>query len=201
MDRHISDNTRTVLPRHPPGETGESTASSSFPHQALPSEAPTTVSRLGDEYAHFAWGPDLGLGAASALASPLYTLVDRCTIQVPNGFWEWRYRGHYLNGSLSGFITGSECLDSFSPMELDVFYALWELYQPPRHRTQPAAESTRTERLAANRAHALLEVPIGTVVWRDFTDQREGSNVAGPKSMTTKLHTGGFGTRMETGKS
>ena len=25
---------------------------------------------FGDEYAHFAWGPDLGLGAASTLASP-----------------------------------------------------------------------------------------------------------------------------------
>ena len=35
---------------------------------------------FGDEYAHFAWGPDLGLGAASTLASPLYTLVDQCTI-------------------------------------------------------------------------------------------------------------------------
>ena len=48
---------------------------------------------FGDEYAHFAWGPDLGLGAASTLASPLCTLVDRCTIQIPNGSWEWRYRG------------------------------------------------------------------------------------------------------------
>ena len=32
------------------------------------------------KFVHFAWGPDLGLGAASTLASPLYTLVDRCTI-------------------------------------------------------------------------------------------------------------------------
>ena len=39
---------------------------------------------FGDEYAHFAWGPDLGLVADSTLASPL-TLVDRCTIQLPNG--------------------------------------------------------------------------------------------------------------------
>ena len=35
---------------------------------------------FGNEYAHSAWGPDLGLGAASTLASPFYTLVDRCTI-------------------------------------------------------------------------------------------------------------------------
>ena len=138
------------------------------PHHLRP---PVLRRNFGDEYAHFAWGLDLGLGAASTLASPLYALVDGCTIQLPNGFWEWSYHGRYLNGSLSGLITGSECLNSFSPMQLDVFHALWELYQPPRHRARPAAESTSSECLTANRAQALLEVPIGTVVWRDFTDQ------------------------------
>ena len=127
---------------------------------------------FGDEYAHFAWGLVLGLVTDSTLASPLYTLVDRCTIQLPNGSWEWRYRGRYLNGSLSGFITESECLDSFSPMQLDVFHVLWELYQPPRHRPRPAAKPSSNERLVADRAHALLKVPIGTVVCRDFTDQQ-----------------------------
>ena len=57
-------------------------------------------------------------------------------------------------------------------MQLDVFHALWELYQPPRHRPRPAAKSINSERLAANRAYTLLEVPIGTVVRRDFTDQQ-----------------------------
>ena len=127
---------------------------------------------FGDEYAYFAWGPDLGLVAAATLASPLYTLVGRCTIQPPNGSWEWRYRGRHLNGSLSGFITESECLDSFSPAQLDVFHALWELYQPSRHRPRPAAKPTSSERLPANRTHALLEVPIGTVVWRGFPDRQ-----------------------------
>ena len=127
---------------------------------------------FGDEYAHFAWGPDLGLGAVSTLASPLYTLVDRCTIQLRDGSWEWRYRGRYLNGPLSGFVTESECLDSFSLMQLNVVHALWELYRPPRHRSRPDAKSTSSEGLAANRAHALLEAPVGTVVWRDFTDQQ-----------------------------
>ena len=127
---------------------------------------------FGDEYAQFAWGPDLGLAAASTLASPIYTLVDRCPIQFPNGSWAWRYRGRYLNGSLSGFITEGKCLDSFSPIQLDVFRALWELYKPSHHRPQPTAKSTSSDRLAANRGHALLEVPVGTVVWRDFTDRQ-----------------------------
>ena len=139
------------------------------PHHLRP---PVLRHDFGDEYAHFTWGPDLGLGAASTLASPLYTLVDHCTIQLLNGFWEGRYRGRYLNGALSGFITESEWLDSFSPAPLDVFHALWELYQPSRHRPQPAAKPTSSERLPANRTHALLEVPIGTVVWRNVTDQQ-----------------------------
>ena len=141
------------------------------PHHLRP---PVLRHDFGDEYAHFAWGPDLGLGATSILASPLYTLVDRCTIQLLDGFWERRYRGRYLSGSLSGFITESECLDSFSPAQLDVFHALWELYQPSRHRPRPrpATKPTSSERLAANRTHALLEVPIGAVVWRDVTDRQ-----------------------------
>ena len=60
---------------------------------------------FGKEYAHFACGPGLGLAVASTLASPIYTLVDRCSIQLPNGSWELRCRGRYLNGSLSRFIT------------------------------------------------------------------------------------------------
>ena len=163
--------------------------------------SPSMRHDFGDEYAYFAWGPDLGLGAALTLASPLYTLVDRCTIQLPNGSWEWRYRGRYLNGSPSGFITESEWLDSFSPMQLDVFHALWKLYQPPRHRPRPAAKPTSSERLATNRAHTLLEVPIGTWFGGTKPTNKEASNVAGPRSMTTKLPTEGSGTRMEAGKS
>ena len=134
--------------------------------------SPSLRHNFGDEYAHFAWGPDLALAAASTLVSPIYTLVDRCSIQLPNGSWEWMHRGRYLNGSLLGFITESECLDSFSSLQLDICYVLWELYQPSCHRSRLAAKSTSSECLAANRAHALLEVPIRTVVWRDFTNQQ-----------------------------
>ena len=62
-------------------------------------------------------------------------------------------------------------MDSYTPLQFDVFHALWELYHPSYHRPRPAAKSTSSERLAADRSRALLEVPIGTVVWRDFTDQ------------------------------
>ena len=39
---------------------------------------------FGEEYAHIAWGPDVRLAAASILASSIYTLVDRCSIQRLN---------------------------------------------------------------------------------------------------------------------
>ena len=63
------------------------------PYQLRP---PSLRHEFGDEYAHFVWGPDLGLVVASTVVSPLYTLVDRWMIQLPNGPREWRYRGRYL---------------------------------------------------------------------------------------------------------
>ena len=48
---------------------------------------------FGDEYAHFVWGPDLGLATASTLSFLIYTLVDCCPVQRPNRYWEWKYRG------------------------------------------------------------------------------------------------------------
>ena len=90
VDRHRSNNTRIVLPRHPPaGETGESTRAAASHIKLYYLRPPSLRHDFGDECAHFAWGPDLGLVADSTLASPLYTLVDRCTIQLPNGSWEW----------------------------------------------------------------------------------------------------------------
>ena len=120
----------------------------------------------------FSWGPHLVVAAASTLASSMYTQVDRCPIQRPNGSWEWRYCGPYLDGSNSGWITESGYLDSFTPLQLDVFHALWELYHPPDHRPRSAAKPTSSERFAADRLRALLEAPIGTMVWRNFTDQQ-----------------------------
>ena len=63
-------------------------------------------------------------------------------------------------------------MHNFSPLQLDVFRALSELYRPPRHRARPAAKSRNSKCLAVNRAHASLEVPIRTVAWRDLTDRQ-----------------------------
>ena len=154
-----------------------------------------------DEYAHFAWGPDLGLAAASTLASSLFTLVDRCTIQLPNVSWECRCRGRYLNGSLSGFITESECLDSFSPPAAGRIPC--SVGTVPHSTTGPdPLQSQQAVNASQITEHTLYwRYPLG--LWSGGTSpsDKEGSNVAGPKYMTTKLHTGGFDTRIETGKS
>ena len=83
-------------------------------------------------------------------------------------------RGRSLDDSLSGLITESECLDSLTPLPLDVFHVFWELYYPSHHRLRPAAKSTSCKHFAADKSRELVEVPIGTtVVWRDFADQQE----------------------------
>ena len=56
-------------------------------------------------------------------------------------------------------------------MQLDAFHAMWELYHDQSCGTRPPTAATRMERDALDRAHALSEVPVETVVWRDFVDQ------------------------------
>ena len=65
-----------------------------------------------------------------------------------------------------------EYLDSFTRLQLDVFHAFWDLYHLSQYRHRPAVTSTSSERLTADRSHALQEVTIGIVVWRDYTDQK-----------------------------
>ena len=132
---------------------------------------PSLRCNFGDEHAHVFRGPDLWLAPASTLASLIYTLMDRWPTKLLNGSWEWRYHGRYLNSFLSGVIPESECLNSSTPLQLDVFHDL--LCHPPHHRPRPALKLTSSKSLVANRSHALLEAPIGTVVWRDFTDKQE----------------------------
>ena len=64
-----------------------------------------------------------------------------------------------------------DSLDSFKPMQLDVFYAMWGPYDDEPHGTRPPTISTESERDALKRAHSLSDVPVGTVVWREFVQQ------------------------------
>ena len=105
------------------------------------------------------------------MAPPLYTLVDRQASARKGGAWCREYKGRFQNGAESGWTTEEDALDSFTPMQLDVFHAMWELYHDKSRGTRPPTAATRMQRDALDRAHALSEVPVGMVVWRDFVDQ------------------------------
>eukprot|EP00752_Nemacystus_decipiens_P011522 g10231.t1 len=124
-----------------------------------------------DEYSHLVWSSDLGLQSTSVVAVPLYTLTSRRVSHnaTGTGAWTWEYRGRYQDGAQSDWITEDEARDSFSPLQLDVFHALWELHNPnvaPR----PPGEPTRGEREAESRERALETLPRGTEVGRNFMD-------------------------------
>ena len=79
-----------------------------------------------DEFAHFVWGADLGLAEVSIAAKPLYTLTDRKPTRVGGDTWNWEYRGRHQDGAESHLLSKDGVKDSFTPLQLDVFHALWE---------------------------------------------------------------------------
>ena len=76
-----------------------------------------------DEFAHLAWGVDLGLGSTSTVAVPLYTRADRNAVGEPGGAWDWHYKGKYQSEAESEWLEDEEIRDSFTPLQLEVFHA------------------------------------------------------------------------------
>ncbi|CAB1114741.1 unnamed protein product [Ectocarpus sp. CCAP 1310/34] len=124
-----------------------------------------------DEFSHLIWSADLGLAGTSVAAVPPYTLMARRVGPGKGGAdaWAWEYRGRYQDGAQSDWITEDEARDSFSPLQLDVFHALWELHHPS-DATRPTGEPTRGEREVESRDRALEMFPRGTEVGRVFMD-------------------------------
>ena len=122
---------------------------------------------MADEFAQYAWGADFGLVAPSTVAHPFYTLVDRRTTISATGVAVWEYRGRYQNGTESGWVSELEILDSFTPLQLDVFHALWILYRPETRATGRRPVS-RKRPASLSRSDALSLFPIGTPVFKRF---------------------------------
>ena len=97
---------------------------------------------LADEFAQFAWSADFGLATPSVVAKPLYTLCDRRNVTSATGVSKWEYRGKYHDGKPSQWMAETEILSSFSRLQLDVFHALWNLYNP--HQSQILAKACTT---------------------------------------------------------
>ena len=119
---------------------------------------------IGDEFAQIAWGADLGLKGDSVAAAPMYTLIDRKQMVSESGTARWEYRGRYLDGVSSDWVTEAESLDSFTPLQLDNFHALWNLHPPDVEQTQATARPQK--RTPLSRREALTLFPIGTTATR-----------------------------------
>ncbi|CAB1098497.1 unnamed protein product [Ectocarpus sp. CCAP 1310/34] len=87
-----------------------------------------------DEFAHLGWSADLGLADTSVVAVPLYTVLDR-----------------RVDCALSSCMTEDEAGDSFSPLQLDAFHALYEAYHGEDAAPRPIGPPTLGEREVASR--------------------------------------------------
>ena len=57
--------------------------------------------------------------------------------------------------------------DSFTPFQLDVFHAMWEVYQVANGSPKPDGIPSKGERRAASKKEALTRQPVSTKVKRD----------------------------------
>lgn len=76
------------------------------------------------------WGAGLGLAEAVTSAPPLYTLSDGKVVLGSRSSRVWENRGLFHGGAESPWLSDKDALDSFTGLQLDIFYALWELYHP-----------------------------------------------------------------------
>ena len=74
------------------------------------------------------------------------------------------YKGRYQDGVEFNWLDEEEARESFTPLQLDVFHALWELEHGADRRTRPPGVPTRGDREAGSREEALRAYPIGTNV-------------------------------------
>ena len=97
-----------------------------------------------DEFAHMAWRAYLGLGGHATIAAPGYTLLDKRRTVSASRVARWEYRGRYLDGVASEWVSEAESSYSFTPLQLDTFHALRNLYKPNSEMNQPPAPDART---------------------------------------------------------
>ena len=129
---------------------------------------------MADEFAQYAWSSNFAPAQPSVAARPLYTLVSRREVRIDSGTRKWGYKGRYQDGSESSWQPEVEVLDSFTPLQLDVFHALWNLYHPSTLNTQNAPRKPNPH---LERARALQVFPIGTRGIKSFQGQEQEGQV------------------------
>ena len=74
-----------------------------------------------------------------------------------------------MDGQDSHWMSEKEALDSFTPLQLDVFHALWELYHPEKQ-PRPEEGPSKEQRDKEAREKALQLFPVNTEVRKPFVD-------------------------------
>ena len=121
---------------------------------------------LADEFAQLAWSADFRRATPSVVAKPLYTLCDRRNVTSATGVSKWEYRGKYHDGKPSQWTAETEILSSFNRLQIDVFHALWNLYNPHQSQNTTNTPSRKRAQLFP-REDALRLFPIGTTVAKE----------------------------------
>ena len=93
---------------------------------------------------------------------PLYTLTDRQAVGSKANGWEWQYRGLHQGGTESERLPEGEARDSFTPMQLDVFNALWEAFKGGDCRPRQPKPRSKGERDQGLRKKAQQDFPTST---------------------------------------
>ena len=126
---------------------------------------------IEDEFAQYAWEADYSNPPSDTARPPiplLRTLVERRETTAPTGARRWEYKGRFQDGTLSTWLPESQVLQSFPPLQLDVFHALWNLYRAvPSQKTVPT-----NSRRGLSRTEALKLYPIGTRFHKMFGTER-----------------------------
>ena len=92
-----------------------------------------------------------------------------------SGTRKWAYKGRYQDRSESSWLSEVDVLDSFTPLQLDVFHTLWNLYYPSTPSTQLAPSRKTNSHL--ERVRALQVFPIGTRGVKSFQRQEQEGQV------------------------
>ena len=115
---------------------------------------------IENEFAQDVWEADFN-DPPSHLDRPatplLRTLVERRETTNPTGSLRREYRGRFQDGTLTTWLPEDQVLQSFPPLQLDVFHTLRNLYRPAPPRKPPPTNSCR----GLSRAEALQIYPIG----------------------------------------
>ena len=127
---------------------------------------PSLRHSLADEFAQFAWTADFKLSPDEEQSPVLDSIADCRRVIKPSGTRVWEYKGRTSDGRVSDWLPENKILEIFTPLQLDVFIALWHLYNP--NSSKDPTPLPRKPGAPLSREEALRLFPIGHTFWKSF---------------------------------